>query len=112
MISTNGMYNSQISRKMTKKDFRLVQNVKMGEQDNSKIRRLRNSPVVAAENFRRDENLTPVQSLAMFKDMVEHFKLAHEVVDVVDRAKKKIYVILSGYNVYKPEESYAQVLFF
>ena len=45
----------------------------------------------------------------MFKDLDEQFKLAHKVVDVVDRANRKICVTLLLYNVDKPESSYAQV---
>ena len=41
--------------------------------------------------------------------MDEQLKLAHKVVDVVDRANKKICVTLLQYNVDKPESSYAQV---
>ena len=45
----------------------------------------------------------------MSKDMDEQLKLAHKVVDVVERANKKICVTLLRYNVDKPESSYAQV---
>ena len=45
----------------------------------------------------------------MPKDMDEQLKLAHKVVDVVDRAKRKICVTLLRYNVEEPESSYAQV---
>ena len=44
--------------------------------------------------------------------MDEHFELAHKVVDVVDRANRKICVTLLRYNVDKPESSYAQVRLF
>ena len=39
-------------------------------------------------------------------------KLAHKVVDVVDRANRKICVTLLRYNVDKPESSYARIRFF
>ena len=45
----------------------------------------------------------------MSKDRIEQFKPAHKVIDVVDRANKKICVILQRYSVDKPETSYAQV---
>ena len=48
----------------------------------------------------------------MSKDMDEQLKLAHKVVDVVDRAMKKICVTLLRYSVDKPEISYAQVPIF
>ena len=41
--------------------------------------------------------------------MDEQLKLAHKVVDVVDRANRKICETLLRYNVDKPESSYAQV---
>ena len=43
--------------------------------------------------------------------MDEQLKLAHKLVDVVDRANKKICVTLVRYNMYKPESSFAQVPF-
>ena len=48
----------------------------------------------------------------MSRDMDEQLKLAHKVVDVVDRTNRKICVTLLRYNVDKPESSYAQVQFF
>ena len=48
----------------------------------------------------------------MSKDMNEQLKLAHKVVDVVDRANRKICVTLLRYNVDKPESCYAQVRHF
>ena len=44
--------------------------------------------------------------------MDEQLKLAHKVVDVVDRANRKICVTLLRYNVDTPESSYAQVRLF
>ena len=44
--------------------------------------------------------------------MVEQPKLAHNVVDVVDRTNRKICVTLLRYNVDNPESSYAQVRLF
>ena len=74
--------------------------------------RLRNQLVNAAENFAREKNLTPVLIPKMFKDMDEQLKLAHKVVDVLDRANRKICVTLPRYNVDKPESSQAQVRLF
>ena len=45
----------------------------------------------------------------MSKDMNEQLKLAHKLVDVVDRANRIICVTLLWYNVDKLESSYAQV---
>ena len=46
--------------------------------------RLRNQLIKAAENFAREENLTPVLIPTMSEDMDEQLKLAQKVVDVVD----------------------------
>ena len=99
----------KVFKKDDKKEFRLVQNLTMREADFNQIMRLRNQLVNAAENFAREENLTPVLIPAMSRDMDEQLKLAHKVVDVVDRANRKICVTLLRYNVDKPESSYAQV---
>ena len=48
----------------------------------------------------------------MSKDVDEQLKLAHKVVDVVDRANRKICNTLLPYNVHKLESSYAQVRLF
>ena len=81
----------------------------MGEADFNQFMRLRNQLVNAAEDFAREDNLTPVQIPTMSKDMEEQLKLAHKVDDAVDRANKKICVTLLRYNVDKPESSYAEV---
>ena len=84
----------------------------MGEVDINQFMRLRNQLVNAAENFAREENLTPVQIPTMSKDIDEQLELAHKVINVVDRAKRKICVTLLRYNVDKPESFYAQVRLF
>ena len=48
----------------------------------------------------------------MSRDMDEQLKLAHEVVDVVNRASRKICVTLLRYIVDKLESCYAQAQFF
>ena len=73
---------------------------------------LMNELVIAAENFARKENLTPVLIPTRSKDIDEQLKLAHKVVDVVARANRKICVTLLRYNVDKPESCYAQVQLF
>ena len=99
----------KVFRKVDKKEFRLVKNLTMGEADFNQFMRLRSQLVNTAENFAREGNLTPVLIPTMSKDMDEQLKLAHKVVDVVDRASRKICVTLLRYNVDKPESSYAQV---
>ena len=44
--------------------------------------------------------------------MDEQLKLSHKVVDVVDRASRKIYMTVLRYNLDKPESSFGQVLLF
>ena len=99
-------------RKGDNKEFRLVQNLTIGEADFNQFMRLRNQLDNAAENFARGENLTTVLIPTMSRDVDEQLKLAHQVVDVVDRTNRKICVTLLRYNVDKPESSYAQVRFF
>ena len=99
----------KVFRKGDKKEFRLAQNLTMGEADFNQFMRFRNQLVNAAEKFAREENLTPVLIPTTSRDMDEQFKLAHKVVDVVDRTNGKICVTLLRYNLDKPESSYAQV---
>ena len=99
----------KVFRKDDKKEFRLVQNLTMREADFNQFMRLRNQLVKTAEHFAREENLTPVLIPTMSRVMDEQLKLAHEVVDVVDRTNRKICVTLLQYNVDNPESSYAQV---
>ena len=102
----------KVFRKDDKKEFRLVQNLTMGEADFNQYMRLRNQLVNAAETFAREENLTPVLIPKMSKDMDEQLKLAHKVVDVMDRTERKICVTLPRYNADKPESFSAQVQLF
>ena len=84
----------------------------MGEAVFYQFMRLRNQLDNAAENSAREENLTPVLIPTMSKDLDKQLKLAHNVVDVVERANRKICVTLVRYTVDKPESSYAQVRLF
>ena len=102
----------KVFRKDDNKEFRLVWNLIMGEADFNQFMRLRNLLVNSAEKLAREENLTPVLIPKMSRDMDEQLKLAHKVVDVVDRTNRKICVTLLRYNVDKPENSYAQVRLF
>ena len=99
-------------KKDDNREFRQVQNLTMGETDFNQFMRLRNQLVNAAENFDREEKLTPVLIPTMSKDMNKQLKLTHKVVDVVDRANRKNCVTLLWYNVDRPESSYAQVRLF
>ena len=95
-----------------KKEFRLAQNFTTGEADFNQFMRLRNQLVNAAGNFTRDEILTTVLIPTMSFFIDEQLKLAHKVVDAVDRANRKICVTQLRYNVEKPEGSYAEVRIF
>ena len=94
------------------KEFRLVQNLTLGEADFNQFMRLRNQLVIAAENFAGEENWTPLLLPTMSKDMEEQLKLSDKVVDIVDRANRKICVTLLRYNGDKLECSYAQIRLF
>ena len=102
----------KVFKKGDNKEFRLVQNLTMEEADFNQFMRLRSQLVNAAENLAREENLTPVLIPTMFKDMDEQLKPAHKFVDVVDRANRKICVILLRCNVDNAESFYAQVQLF
>ena len=81
----------------------------MGVANFNQFMRFRKQLVTATENYGREENVSPVLLPTMSTDMGEQFKLAHKVVDVVDRAKRKIRVTLLRYSVGKRQSSYAQV---
>ena len=98
----------KVLKKDDNKEFRLVQSPTMGDADFNQFMRLRNQLANAAEIFAREEKLTSVLIPTKSKDMDEQLKLAHKVVDVVDRANRKICVTLLRYNVNKPESSHAQ----
>ena len=91
----------KVFKKDDNKEFRLVENLTMVEADFNQFMRLRNQLVIAEENFAREESLSPVLIPTMSKDMDEQLKLAHKVVDVVNRADRKSCVTLLRYNVDK-----------
>ena len=93
-------------------EFRLRQNLSVGEADFNQFIRQRNQLVVAADNFLREQNLSPVLQSTLSKDIEEQLKLIHKVIDVVDCPNRRIYVTLLRYNVDNPETSYAQVRLF
>ena len=93
-------------------EFRLRQNLSMGEADFNQFIRQRNQLVVAADNFLKEQNLPPVLQSTLSKDMEEQLKLVHKVIDVVDRPNRKICVTLLRYMVDNPDTSNAQVRLF
>ena len=84
----------------------------MGEADFNQFIRQRNQLVVAADNFLREQKLSPVLQSTLSKDMEEQLKLVHKVIDVVYRPNRRICVTLLRYKVDNPETSYAQVRLF
>ena len=84
----------------------------MGEADFLQFIRQRNQLVVAADNFLREQNLSPVLQSTLSKDMEGKLKLVHKVIDVLDRPNRRIYVTLLRYKSDNPETSYAQFCLF
>ena len=89
-------------------EFRLRQNLLMGEADFNQFIRQRNQLVVAADDFLRERILSPVLQSTLSKDMEEQLKLVHRVIDVVDCPNRRICLTLLRYKVDNPETSYAQ----
>ena len=81
----------------------------MGEADFNQFIQQRSQLVVAADNFLREQNLSPVLMSTLSKDMEEQLKLIHKLNNVVDLPNRKICVTLLRYKMDKPEISYAQV---
>ena len=75
-------------------EFRLRQNFSRGEADFNQFIRRRNQLVVAAGNFLREQNLSPILQSTLSKDMEEQLKLVHKVIDVMDCANRRICVTL------------------
>ena len=98
-----------VFKKLDNKEFQLVQNFTVGEADFNQFMQLRKQLVIIVENFAREENLSPVLIPTMSKDIDEQLKLAHNAVEVVARANRKICVSLVWYNRDKPENFHAQV---
>ena len=78
----------EVFKKYDNKEFRLVQNLTMGRADFNQFMPLRNQLVNAAENFAKEENLSPEPMPTLQKDMDERFKLAHKMVDAVNWANR------------------------
>ena len=93
-------------------EFRLRQNLSMGETDFNQFIRQRNQLIVAADNFLREQNLSSVFQSTLSKDMEEQLKLVHKVIDAVDRPKRRISVTRLRYKADNPETSYAQFRLF
>ena len=93
-------------------EFRLRQNLSIGEDDFNQFMRQRNKLAVAADNFLREQNVSLVLHFTVSKDMDEQLKLFHKVIEVVDCPNRRICVTLLRYNADNPQTSYAQVRLF
>ncbi len=111
-----GSNHFDVKLKLLKKDdnkgFQLVQNFTKREAEFNQFMRLRNQLVNAAENFGREENLSPVVIPTTYRDMDEQVKMAHKVIDVVERANRMNCVTLLRYHVDRPGSSFVQVRVF
>ena len=91
----------KIFKKDDNKEFRLVQNHTMVEADFNQFMRLRNQLVIVEDNIASEDNLPPVLIHTLSKDKDEQMTLAHKVVEVKDRATRKICVTLLRYSLDK-----------
>ena len=93
-------------------EFCLRQNFSMGEADFNQLIQQRNQLLVAADNFLRGQDLSPLLQSTLSKDMEEQLELVHKVIDIVDRPKRRICVALLRYKADSLETSFAQVRLF
>ena len=84
----------------------------MGEADFNQFIWQRNQLVVAADNFLREQILSPVLQSTLSKDIEEQLKLIHKFNNVVDCPNRRICVTLLRYKADNPETSFAQVRLF
>ena len=93
-------------------EYRLRQNFSMGEAGFNQFFRQRIQLVVAADNFLRDQSLSPFLQSTLSRDMEEQLELVHKVIDIVDRLSRRTCVTLLSYKVDNPETSHNQVRLF
>ena len=93
-------------------EIRLRQNFSMGEADFNQSIRQRNQLIVTADNFLREQNLSPVLQSTLSIDIKEQLKLVHKTMDVVHWRNRRLCVTLLRYNADNPETSCAQVCLF
>ena len=93
-------------------EFRMRQNLSMGEADFNQFIRQRNQLVVAADIFLREQNFSTFIQFTLSKDMEEQLKLVQKVIDKVGCPNRRICETLLRYNVVNRETSYAQVRLF
>ena len=84
----------------------------MSESDFNQFVQQRNQLFLAADNFLREQNLSPVLQPTLSKDMEEQLKLVHKVIDVLNCPNRRICFTLLRYKLDNPETSYAQARLF
>ena len=95
-------------REVKNAEFRLRQNLLMGEADFNQFVRQRSQLVAAADNFLREQIFSPILQSTLSKDTEKQVKLVHKVIDVVDRPNRRICVTLLRYKAANQETFYAQ----
>ena len=102
-------------------DFRVYQNLNMGESDFNEFLRMMNDLVVAATEFGKEQDLEPLPAYTygsiktnrtFSRDMETQLKMVHKVWNVVDLPHRKICVTMLRYTVEDPESSYVQIRLF
>ena len=78
----------KVFKKDENKEFRLAQNLTIGEADFHQYIRLRNQLVVAVRDFSKEENLSPLQVKLLAKDIEEQLRLTNKIVEVVHRPRR------------------------
>ena len=73
----------KVFKKDENKEFRVAQNLTMGDAEFNQFNRLSDQLVVAVRDFGKEENLTPVKVKLLTKDMDEELKLAHRVLQKI-----------------------------
>ena len=92
MSKTDSKYLDIKLKSFTKDDneeFRLAQHHRKRAADFNQIMQLRNQLVIAAENFAKERILSPIVIPTLSQHMDRQLKLAHKLVDVVDRASNQ-----------------------
>ena len=91
----------EVIKKDANRDFCLAQNFTRREPNSNHNMRLQNLLVIVQENICRGDEWYSVPNSLKCKDTDRQMKVAHKVVDVVDRSNTKVYGILLWFNVEK-----------
>ena len=80
----------KLFRKIDLGDFRKHEKLNLGKSDFNQLQRLRNQIIVAAADFEKDENLQPIVTSLLTKDIDEQLKHIQNAITIVDTTKRKI----------------------